>query len=297
MKAPPLATLPALVVLVAGLLMSGCDSIDDLLDRSDKADAEPVAQAKEVPAPAPPPLERPSAEPAPPKAAQRPSPPAYAFPASGAGSKLIVGAGRRFEPMYDFTSGKPRGYDVDLILEMAQRLGKSGGVDFRSEGRLLPRAAAGEVDLAIGALSIREERLRTNSFSRPYLVQDFVVIAHAADVPSDRSQLAGRSCALGGSGIYKGLLEQSRCRISEITTTERAIERVAAGLDAFTVVDSVYAGDLPPGAVKTRIALGKDTLGIALQKGNISLKEALDVILDDLDREGFLDALRRRHGI
>jgi len=272
MKARGITVLMAVVVLA----LAGCGLMEDVADRAEQV----VDRGAEVPTPTTP--------------APLATPPASAFPASGSGAKLIVGVGRKFEPMYDFTGPSPAGFDAELARELATLLGKSG-VDFRSGNRLLPRAAAGEVDLSIGALSIRQERLATNDFSKPYLAQEFVVVASRAGLT--RQGLGRHDCVLGGSGIYKPLLDGTGCSIIATTTTARALERVAAGEAAFTVVDSVYLADLPAGAFKTDIALGKDVFGVALMKGNTTLKDAVDAALDSMERDGFLEFLRRRYGV
>ena len=227
--------------------------------------------------------------------------PASAFPASGRGRRLVVGTGKKFPPMYDFSGSSPAGFDVDFARLLADRLGKSGSLDFRSGSGTLRRAANGSVDLSIAALSIRPERLATNLFSNPYLRQDFVAIA-AAGRGSTVARALGRnpsslSCTVGASPIYRSILDGTGCSVSATTSTAKALRSVARRGADFTVVDSTYDLSQISGLSSTGVSMGTDTYGVAMQKGNRVLKRAVDAAIADLEADGTLGRLRREHGI
>lgn len=61
------------------------------------------------------------------------------------------------------------GFEVDIVNEIAQRIGRTAeieGYDFRA---LFVATASGRVDIVISSLTITDERLESQSFTQPYI--------------------------------------------------------------------------------------------------------------------------------
>jgi ABC-type amino acid transport substrate-binding protein len=210
---------------------------------------------------------------------------------------MIVGVGSRFPPMYDFTGPSPVGFDPDLIQGVATCLGKRGPVDFRGGGRVLDRAASGEVDVSIGALSIRPERERTVRFSAPYLFASLIVVGRTERAEELSGDLSGRTCVAGPSPVYTEVLASVACVRKSSSTTDDALAQVARGDADFAVVDSALGAMLPAGVQRTGRRLGEDRYGIAMARSNAGLKAAVDACLKQLDGDGFIEELRQRYDL
>lgn len=75
-------------------------------------------------------------------------------------------------PPWEFKNeaGTFEGFEVDIINEIAKRLGTTaeiGGLDFRA---LFVATASGRMDAVISSLTITDERLDAQSFTQPYVV-------------------------------------------------------------------------------------------------------------------------------
>ena len=223
--------------------------------------------------------------------------PGSAFPASGSGSRLIVGTGQQYEPMFDTTGSQPRGFDIDLAHALAERLGKSGGVTFRVVKSSRSEAAAGSVDVGLQAISITPERERVNLFSIPYLSSRFVIVVHPDIAGSIRSTaLRGKVCAVGPNALYTGELKETGCTLKSYSSNVAAMGAVERGEAALTITDETHAETLS-GLVNTGVSTGTDQYGVAMKPGNHTLKNAVDESLRQLEQDGTLLQLRQRYGI
>ena len=222
---------------------------------------------------------------------------ADAFKASGSDSTLIVGTGTKFEPMFDTTDTVATGFDIDLARELALRLNKDD-VRFISTSSARREAENGRVDLAIAAISITPQRLNENLFSLPYMESEFIVIANIEYKGQiSAGNLSQFSCVVGPNGVYSSQLERTGCNKSTEKSTLQAVDSVASGIAAFTVIDQAYKGDLKnPNLFRPGISLSTDSYGVVMQLGNLELKKAVDVILVDLNTDGTIKTLRRRYG-
>ena len=219
-------------------------------------------------------------------------PPASAFPASASGPALVVGTGRKYWPYFDLT-GTPRGFDVEFGHELARRLGKQHA-SFRSGDSVRQRAARGEVDLSIGAISITPERERENLFSIPYHRTEFVAVAADGAGLRPAPDLSGLMCSVyRAHNLYRSILDKTACRLVEASSHDEAIEMVRDGRADVTVVDVANAG-VVSGVVDTGVGLGGDRFGVALQLGNLVLKKAVDAAIRSLLSDGTLSELRDR---
>jgi len=91
--------------------------------------------------------------------------------------KLVVGTFPEFSPMtFKDDEGKNIGYDIDLINDIAGRLGVE--VEFKEMifPSLFDAVKAEEVDIAISSITITPERSKTVLFSIPYFTSGQTII-------------------------------------------------------------------------------------------------------------------------
>lgn len=100
-----------------------------------------------------------------------------AFAATGAfaaqAADLTVGANIGNVPWeFQEADGKIVGFEVDLVNEIAKRLGKS--VEFVNTpfNGLFPAVQSGRIDMAISSITITDKRLESVSFAQPYYDSD-----------------------------------------------------------------------------------------------------------------------------
>ena len=88
---------------------------------------------------------------------------------------IKVGTSADFPPFEYMENDKMLGFDIDLMNYIAARIGY--GVEFvnMSFDKLIPAVVNGEVDCAISAISVTEERDSVIDYSREYLKTQNIV--------------------------------------------------------------------------------------------------------------------------
>ena len=228
------------------------------------------------------------------------------------GDALVVGTEAAFPPFEDInaTTQEFEGFDMDLIRAIAQRMNRTveiRNLDFRA---LIPSVQNGQVDLAISAMTISEERQAQVDFSLPYYEANQSVAVRSGTTnirgPDD---LANKTISVQGGTtaelwLMENLVAQGRLRNESIVRYDsfplavQALERgdvQAVMMDAPAVKDAVRAR---AGAIQLvfEISTGEQ-YGIALRKGNSQLLLEVNQALRDLQASGELQQLREKWAV
>lgn len=179
----------------------------------------------------------------------------------------------------DESTGEIVGDEIEIALSAAAKLGRGLEVRTANFPELLPMVADGVADIAASGITITEGRLQTVDFSNPYATEGGMFIYHA-DEPMPTMILA----------------EKMRIAVMDASTydfylTAHGIDPVRFGtfdaaMDAFEkrAVDAVFydsctiriVADRSGGRLATSPLETRENFGIAVRKGNSSLKAALD---------------------
>lgn len=217
---------------------------------------------------------------------------------------LTVATSVGFEPFEFMEDGEYKGFDLDLIRAIGDKLGLTvefANVDFDT---ILPGVASGtKYDCAIGAITITPQRKKEVDFTDPYYMDDQAV---ATRVDDDRITGDNFTEVLNQEGmkiaVQSGSTAESIAK-EDYPNAERVIFKTAtedfAGLQA-NHADALITGK----AVALRhCATTFDTchvigtiptgheLGIVVNKQNPGLRDALDAALDELTEDGTVDEL------
>ena len=94
---------------------------------------------------------------------------ALAVPAHGAEDEIVVGANIGNVP-WEFADrdGSFVGFEIDLVREVAQRLGRSTRIVNIPFAGLFAAVQSGRIDVALSSMTITEKRLASVSFAQPY---------------------------------------------------------------------------------------------------------------------------------
>ncbi|MBP5495807.1 MAG: ABC transporter permease subunit [Bacteroidales bacterium] len=99
----------------------------------------------------------------------------------GTGRTLHVAIYPAFPPFSFISSGEPTGLEIDLLSEWANRRNwqlEFLAMEFASQ---IPAVQTGKVDMAMGAISITEERQKQVLFSEGYLAEHIVLITRKGE--------------------------------------------------------------------------------------------------------------------
>jgi len=206
-------------------------------------------------------------------------------------------------------SGRPRGYEYDLMKEFEAHYNKKKKrgetkiplvfIPVRFE-ELVPLLLEGRGDVAAGFITITGERARQVAFTLPYLRNVSEVIVANVDAPavSSLDALSGRRVhVLRGSSFVLSLKELNRRLAKErkppvavvemppSASTEDLLEMVNAGIFQYTAADdylgNLWAGALPGLRVEpVRLSEG-NRIAWAVRPGSSKLLAALNDFIDE----------------
>lgn len=212
---------------------------------------------------------------------------------------LRVGTDPGFKPFAEERGGQFRGYDVDLVQELARRLNLR--VEFVPVGydALYDALSTRRVDLLAAALPLAPEQGWRARFSTPYLNAGQVVVVRKGAAIKEEGDLGGKTvgAALGSDGdTLARKLHQAVPTMtvrSNYETVEAAIDELAQGrLDA-VITDTVSALT----AINTRptlsyaFALTFDPYVLAVPIEAYQLQNAVNGALDAMRSDGVFDRL------
>ncbi len=206
--------------------------------------------------------------------------------------KLIVGTNAEFEPFEFISEGEIVGFDpdlIELIMAIAGYEFEFISIEFDA---LLPALDSKQIDLAIAAMTINDERKESVLFSDPYFnASQKVVVLEGSDI-TEFAQLEGKKVGvqLGTTGDGMVTEKVNAAEVSRYNKALDAIMDLAAGrLDA-VVTDAepakAYAAPYE-NLVILEENLSEEVYGIAATFENEALIAEINAALKLLIDEGY----------
>ncbi|VBB05506.1 ionotropic glutamate receptor [Lucifera butyrica] len=217
-------------------------------------------------------------------------------PAAPAKAKVLkVGSDTAYAP-FEFQDEKSKqyvGFDMDLIQAIGKQMGAEVQVQSMNFDGLIPALEAGNIDMAVSAMTITPDRAKKVNFSKPYYKSGLTIV-----VKSDNNtihsfkDLEGKRIAvqIGTTGADEAKKVKD-AKIREFNTMPEAfLELKNGGVDA-------AINDKPVNDYFIKEAGGKDAkqvgepltaedYGIAISQKNTQLVEDVNKALDTLKKNG-----------
>lgn len=212
---------------------------------------------------------------------------------------LTVGANIGNVPWeFQDASGKIIGFEVDLVNEIAKRLGKS--VEFVNTpfNGLFPAVQSGRINMAISSITITEKRLASVSFAQPYYDSDQSLTVTAASGITGLKDMGGKVVGVdtGSTGDMWAEAHKGDYKLGEIRKFEglqpAMLDLVADRVDGYiSDIPALlyYAKDKPELRVVERIPTG-EKYSIMFNKGD-PLAAEVNTVITTLKGEGFIAKL------
>lgn len=197
------------------------------------------------------------------------------------------------------------GRDVEMMQELARRLGRELTWQRMDFPELLPAIEAGEVDVVCATLGITEERAERVRFTAPYFETAIgVVVRVGPSEPQSLGDLSGRRVSAGGGTTSAFAVEAKlpeALGVFENKSGATTPDRLLSGEVDAAVMDGPNADQMVAEADGLLRRLDEDLdverYGLVVTKGNEGLGRELDSALADLKREGYLLQLDVKHGL
>ena len=210
---------------------------------------------------------------------------------------LAVSSNTTYPPFESIENGRPVGFDIALITEIARRLGLTPEITSSPFETIFASLTSHKADVVISAVTISEDRKQNVDFTDPYLDADQSLTVRAADATRirDVDRLGGKVV-----GVQSGTTGESCAR--NALRAKGKVREVRSYQDAPPAFDDLLAGrvqgvvnDLPtsrrivqqkPGLAIVEILRTDEQYGIAVAKDNPNLREAINRQLAAIRKDG-----------
>ena len=213
---------------------------------------------------------------------------------------LRVGSEAAFAP-FEFQDEKSKeytGFDMDLIRALGKQMGYEVQIQNMGFDGLIPALEAGNIDVAISAMTITPERSKKVNFSKPYYKSGLTMVVKSDNTAiKSFKDLEGKNIAvqLGTTGADEAKKVKD-AKIREFNSAPEAfMELKAGGVDAVVNDKPVNDYYITKAGGKDAKTVGEpltsEEYGIATAQKNKELAENLSKALDELKKNGEYDKI------
>lgn len=223
---------------------------------------------------------------------------------------LTVGTSAEYEPFEYMEDGEYKGFDLDLIQLIAEKLDLTvefANVDFDT---IIPGVSSGaKYDVGIGAITITPDREKEVDFTDSYYMDDqaIVTMKDNADITADNyadalnttdSKIAVQSGSTAEAFAKENFPEATLVPFKNATDCFSALQasQAVALVTNRSVAAQLVATSFDNEQVIKLISTGEE-YGIAVNKENTGLKEAINDALAELTDDGTVDSLMSQYNI
>lgn len=224
---------------------------------------------------------------------------------------LVVGTSADYPPYESVDpTGNFVGFDIDLITEIAKRMGVEVEVKDMAFDALIAAVQEKKVDVVIAAMQSSPERDEKVDFSMPYHYQKdaFIVGADSTLVLNSAMDAAGHSI-----GVQTGTIQEtwvldnlvpkgtSQDQIFRYERVDQGALDVKAGRVEILFINADPAQKLADElGLKVALVTSETVIGgqsIALPEGEAALQAELDKYIEELEKDGTISQLLEKWGI
>jgi polar amino acid transport system substrate-binding protein len=217
-------------------------------------------------------------------------------------AELKVGANIGNVPWeFEDASGRKVGFEIDLVNQIAKRLGMTVNIVNIPFSGLFAAVQSGQINAAVSSITITKKRLQSVGFAQPYYDSDQSLAVTARSRVKGLSDLAGKTVGVdtGSTGDIWATQHQAQLKIASIQRYEGlspAMLDLAAGRIDGYISDipalQYYVKDKPTYRVVARIPTGEQ-YSIMFAK-NTPLADKVDAAITQLKKEGYIAALYQK---
>ena len=206
--------------------------------------------------------------------------------------RLTVGSNWTFKPFEFVEDGEPVGFDIDLMNEIASRLGLEPDYVDVPFDTLFDQLATGDFDVIISAITITPEREETIAFTDPYFAADQALAAAKGSKLAGLEDLGDQDVAVeGGTTSFEFAQRElpKGARIVEFPSTEASFAAVQSGQVDAVLTDLPVAAEQVKGNDGLEIVAEVETgelYGIGVQRDHAGLAAAINEQLAAIIADG-----------
>ncbi|WP_077328330.1 amino acid ABC transporter substrate-binding protein [Virgibacillus siamensis] len=213
---------------------------------------------------------------------------------------LTVGTEGTYAPFtFHNSEGKLTGYDVEVIREVANRMGVD--VEFRETqwDSMFAGLNAERFDMIANQVGINKERKANYDFSIPYTYSEAVIVTPKDDQSVDSfDDLEGKKSAQSLTSNYQKIAKENGAEIVGVEGLAQSIELIKQGRADLTVNDKLAVLDYinQEGGKQIKIAAEENNASetaFTFNKGNEKLVKAVNKQLKAMKKDGTLTKIAK----
>lgn len=218
---------------------------------------------------------------------------------------LVIGTSSDFPPFsFIDDTNQIAGFDIDVVKEVANRLGLQPDIrDMRFE-MLLPELQTGHIQVIAAGMSSTPERAKNVDFTKPYLTGNPLVVVTRSNTPIiSLEDLKGKKVVVNtgymADTFMSKLSDVNLIRLPSVPDAFTMLEN--GGADAFvTSAQSLKPVFKRKEKNKFRTLMLQETdenSSLAISKVYPQLKDTIQKALDSMESDGTLDALKQKWNV
>ncbi|WP_262107910.1 amino acid ABC transporter substrate-binding protein [Arthrobacter sp. Marseille-P9274] len=216
---------------------------------------------------------------------------------------LTVGTEGTYRPFsfHQDGAGELTGYDVEVITEVAKKLGVEPKFEETQWDAIFAGLEAGRFEVIANQVTINDERKAKYDFSEPYTVSNGVIVTKAdnSDINSF-ADLDGKTTAQSLTSNWYTLAKDSGANVESVEGWAQAVSLLEQGRVDATINDNLTYLDYQSTNNNKDIKVAATTeeqskVGLAFQKGSTELVDAANKALDELRADGTLAKISEKY--
>ncbi len=238
-----------------------------------------------------------------PPSAQQQTPPVAAEKEKQENAVLKVGTTANYKPFsYIGMSFEPIGFEIDLIEELAKKVGFKYEIKDMSFDKIIPSIQNSSIDMGIAAIDITADRKALVDFTNPYFKTVAVYIKHKSNEDlNDKADLKDKKIGVEkGTSLEKLANSIEGAQVEHFSSSFLGISNLKNKTYDAIIIDLVEAsGHLEKNKDLVKFfeeGDGTDGFGIAFAKGkNETLMTKINEALETLKSDGTYDDLLTKY--
>lgn len=218
---------------------------------------------------------------------------------------IVVGTSADYPPFaaVDFKTNEIVGFDIDIVIEVAKRLGKRVEIKDIPFACLIFSLLSGEVAVVAAGMSPSEKRGQIVSFSDQYMQPDpFVIISKKSESSlKGLNDLVGKRVSVNTGYTAEAYLSNKEgVDLVRLATPSESILALKSGavqayVCAQSVVNAMLTKDNQFQDFEMTVVQGTgDGCALVVNKNNTALLGEINIALNAMEQDGTLDELKRK---
>ncbi len=203
-------------------------------------------------------------------------------------------------PPFEYMDGDDiKGFDADLIREVAKRLGLEADISHMAFDSLLTQVSGGAADVTISAITVTDDRLKDVDFTDSYYDSNLAIVTLADSDIASSDDLKGKALGAqsGTSGedwVKENVGDDNYTPFQEMTEALASLRsgKVEALVFDLPSAENYVSTSFTDCKVVEAIPTGEQ-YAIAVNKDNPALTAAINQALADMEADGTMDTLEK----